>query len=84
MQVSFNNITYSRPQYLQAKTVSSSQKGFNYDTAPKASITFQAATVLKPVMSTKIYNEKARLLKKINEILKTNIPMLDEKQFLEI
>lgn len=35
-------------------------------------------------MSTKINNEKAKMLRKLNEILKTNIPILDKDQLWEI
>lgn len=52
--------------------------------AQNNNISFLAAPATKPVMSTKIKNEKARMLKKINEILKTNIPVLNKEQLWEI
>lgn len=81
MQVSFNNVNRITNSYSIAKTATTPNKDLSCD---NKNIVFCATPVLKPVMSTKINNEKARMLRKINEILKTNIPILDKEQLLEI
>lgn len=81
MQVLFNNIYKNNRLYPTKKETTMPDKNLNFN---NNIITFYAAPVTKPVMSNKIANEKARMLKKANEILKTNIPILDKEQLWEI
>ena len=81
MQVSFNNLKINH-FYPISKTTTMPDKNLSFTNSME--LAFQAAPITKPVMSTKIYNEKARMLKKLNEILKTNVPVLDKEQLWEI
>ena len=80
MQVSLNNIYKTQQFYPTKKMITMPDKREYYDN----NISFCATPITKPVMSTKINSEKAKMLRKLNEILKTNIPVLDKDQLWEI
>lgn len=82
MRVSFNNNIYRPTSSYPTAKISMPDRNLSYE--KNQNISFQATPVVKPVMSTKINSEKAKMLRKLNEILKTNIPVLDKDQLWEI
>ena len=83
MQVSLDNNIYRTQRQYSFANSTLPNKNSNYNTG-NYNPSFCAATATKPVISNKISNEKSRILKKLNEILKTNIPILDKDQLWEV
>lgn len=83
MQISFNNI--ERVKYLHpSKFISKPDKNFSEDYNKEYNISFQATPIYKPIIAPKINVEKSKLLRKLTEISKTNVPILTEEQLFEI
>lgn len=84
MRVSFNsNISKSANLYSNRK-ITRPNINLSIEDNDYYNVSFLAAPITKPVISTKIYNEKSRMLKRLDEILKTNVPHLNEDQLWEI